>query len=160
MITLETDIVLTAAEETKHTITTSDGKTIHKKMASNPLKFQPSKKADETRKPTKRCTRCGLFSNDDLCDTHKKVNSEEQKKLTSTKTLPTKPAKQTKEIPDIFIISKSPKPKNYRPRQISTPKSPSRPISSTATATQTNQQTSRKTAKHQPFHHRSDAARS
>ena len=53
---------LTAAKETKHTITTTEEKIIHKKLASNPLKFPPSKKADETRKPTKRCTRCGRFS--------------------------------------------------------------------------------------------------
>ena len=59
----KTDKILTAAKETKHTITRTNGKTIHKKLASNPLEFQPSKKAEETRKPTKRCTRCGLFSN-------------------------------------------------------------------------------------------------
>ena len=100
----KSDKILTAAKETKHTIITTDGKTIHKKLASNPLKFQPSKIADETRKPTKRCTRCGRFSNEDLCDTHKRVKSEQQKQSTSTKTFPTMPAKQTEEIPDITII--------------------------------------------------------
>ena len=97
----KTDKTLTAAKETKHTITTIDGKTIHKKLASNPLKFQPSKKADEIRKPTKRCTICRRFSNE---DTHKRVKSEQQKQSTSAETFPTMPAKQTEEIPDITII--------------------------------------------------------
>ena len=47
----KTNKILTAANETKHTITTTDGKVIHKKLASNPLKFQPAKKnrkAEET----------------------------------------------------------------------------------------------------------------
>ena len=52
----ETDKILTAAKKTKQIITTTAGKTIHKKLASNPFKFQPSKKADESRNPTKRCT--------------------------------------------------------------------------------------------------------
>ena len=103
----KTDKILTAAKESKHTITTTDGKTIHRKLASNPLKFQLSKKADETRKPTKRCTRCGRFSNEDLCDTHKRVKSEQQKQSTSAETFPTMPAKQTEEIPDITVISDS-----------------------------------------------------
>ena len=68
----KTNKILTAARETKHPITKTDGKTIHKKLASNPLKFQLSKKAEEARKPTERCTRCGRFSNEELCDTHKR----------------------------------------------------------------------------------------
>ena len=103
----KTDKILTAAKETKNTITTTDGKTIHKKLASNPFKFQPSKKADETRKPTKRCTRCGRFSNEDLCDTHKRVKSDQQKQSTSAETFPTMPDKQTEENPDITVISDS-----------------------------------------------------
>ena len=39
----ETNKSLTAAIESKHTITTTDGKTIHKELSSSPLKFQPSK---------------------------------------------------------------------------------------------------------------------
>ena len=104
---LKTDKTLTAAKKNKHTITTTDGNTIHKKLESNPLKFQPPKKADETRKPTERCTRCGRFSNEDLCDTHKRVKSEQQKQSTSTEKFPTMPAKQTEKIPDITIISDS-----------------------------------------------------
>ena len=103
----KTDKILTAARETKHTITTTDGKTIHKKLASNPLKFQPLKKTEETRKPTKQCTRCGQFSNGELCDTHKRVKSELQKQSTSSETFPMMPAKQTKKIPDVTIISDS-----------------------------------------------------
>ena len=103
----KTDKFLTAAKETKHTIKTTDGKIIHKKLASNPLKFQPSKKADASRKPTKRCTRYGRFSNVDLSDTHKRVKSQQQKQSTSAETFPKMPAKQTEEIPDITIISDS-----------------------------------------------------
>ena len=43
----------------------------------------------------------------DLCDTHKRVKSEQQKQSTSAETFPTMPAKQTEEIPDITIISDS-----------------------------------------------------
>ena len=103
----KTDKILTAARETKHTITTTDGKTIHKKLASNPLKFQPMKKNEEIRKPTKRCARCGRFSNEELCDTHKRIKSELQKQSTSSETFPMMPAKQTEKNPDVTIISDS-----------------------------------------------------
>ena len=103
----KTDKTLTAARETKHTITTTDGKIIHKKLASNRLKFQPLKKNEETRKPTKRCTRCGQFSNGELCDTHKRIKSELQRQATSSETFPMMPAKQTEKIPDVTIISDS-----------------------------------------------------
>ena len=103
----KTDKILTAAKETKHTITTTEGKLIHKKLASKPLKFQPSKKPDETRKPTTRCKRCGRFSNGDLCDTHKRLyhKQDDQKKPTSATTFPTMPAERPKIIPDITTIS-------------------------------------------------------
>ena len=35
----KTNKILTAVKETDHTVTTFDGKTIHKKLASKPLKF-------------------------------------------------------------------------------------------------------------------------
>ena len=94
----KTDKILTAAKETKHTITTTEGKLIHKKRASKPLKFQPSKKPDETRKPTMRCKRCGRFSNGDLCDTHKRLynKQDDQKTSTSGMTFPTMPAERPK----------------------------------------------------------------
>ena len=43
----KTNKLLTAVKETKHTITTSEGKTIHKKLASKPIKFQLSRKPEE-----------------------------------------------------------------------------------------------------------------
>ena len=45
----KTNKLLTAVKETKHTITTSEGKTIHKKLASIPVKFQLSRKPEEKR---------------------------------------------------------------------------------------------------------------
>ena len=103
----KTDKILTAAKETKHTITTTEGKLIHKKLASKPLKFQPSKKPDETRKPTMRCKRCGRFSNGDLCDTHKRLynKQDDQKTSTSGMTFPTMPAERPTVTPDITTIS-------------------------------------------------------
>ena len=104
----ETNKILTAASETKHTITTTDGKDVHKKLASNPLKFQPAKKAEEPRKPTNRCTRCGRFSHDDLCDTHKRIRSEQQGQSTSAdKTILTMPIERSEVRPDITVISDS-----------------------------------------------------
>ena len=46
----KTNKTLTAIKETDHTVTTADGKILHKKLASNPLKFQPPKKPEEARK--------------------------------------------------------------------------------------------------------------
>ena len=104
----KTNKILTASNETKHTITTTDGKVIHKKLASNPLKFQPAKKTEEPRKPTNRCTRCGRFSHDDLCDTHKRIRSEQQGQSTSAdKTIPTMPIERPEARPDITVISDS-----------------------------------------------------
>ena len=40
----KTNKILTAANETKHTITTTDGKVIHKKLASGPLNFSQQRK--------------------------------------------------------------------------------------------------------------------
>ena len=79
-----------------------------KKLASNPLKFQPTKKAEEPRKPTNRCTRCGQFSHDDLCDTHKRIRSEQQGQSTSAdETIPTMPIERPEVRPDITVISDS-----------------------------------------------------
>ena len=69
----KTNKMVTAGKETKHTVTTSEGKIIHKKLASKPIKFQLPKKLEEKRKPTNRCIRCGKFSQGDYCDTHKRV---------------------------------------------------------------------------------------
>ena len=43
-------------------MTTAEGKVIHKKLASKPLKFQPSMKSEETRKPTNGRRRCGTLA--------------------------------------------------------------------------------------------------
>ena len=106
--------ILTAAGETKHTITTTDGKTIQKKLASNPPIFQPSKEAEGARMSTKRCTRFGRFSDEKPCDTHKRLMLENKKlgdqnkqPTSASKTFPTMPSKQTEEIPDITIRSDS-----------------------------------------------------
>ena len=40
-----------------------------KKLPSNPLNFQPSKKSEGARKPTNRCRRCGKYSHGKYCDT-------------------------------------------------------------------------------------------
>ena len=102
----KTNKIFTAAKETKYTVTTTDGKVIHKILASNPLKFQPTKKAEEPRKPTNRCTRCGRFSHYDLCDTHKRIRSEQQGQSTSAdKTMPTMPIERAEVRPDITVIS-------------------------------------------------------
>ena len=69
----KTNKILTAVNEFKHTVTTSEGKIILKKLASKPIKFQLSRKPEEKRKPTNRCVRCGKFSQGDYCDTHKRV---------------------------------------------------------------------------------------
>ena len=65
--------MLTAIKETKHTVTTSEGKTIHKKLASKPVKFQLWRKPEEKRRPTNKCRRCGKFCQGEICDTHKRV---------------------------------------------------------------------------------------
>ena len=69
----KTNKMLTGIKETKHTITTSEGKTIHKKQASKPVKFQLSRKPEEKRRPTNKCRRCGKFCQREFCDTHKRV---------------------------------------------------------------------------------------
>ena len=93
----KTDKTLTAVKETKHTVTTSEGKVKHKKLASNPIKFQLPKKSEEKRKPTNRCTRCGQFSQGDYCDTHKRVygDPKDTDEPSSSYTLPTMPQKRS-----------------------------------------------------------------
>ena len=90
----KTNKILTAVNETKHTITTSDGKIIHKKLASKPIKFQLLKKPEEKRKPTNRCVRCGKFSQGKYCDTHKRVYGTADEPGCSY-TLPTMPEKRS-----------------------------------------------------------------
>ena len=65
--------MLTAVKETKNTVTTSEGKTKHKKLESKPIKFQLSRKPEERRKPTNRCRGCGKFCQREYIDIHKRV---------------------------------------------------------------------------------------
>ena len=48
----KTDKILTAIKGTDYTVTTSEVKIIHKKLACKPLKFQTSKKTDEPKRTT------------------------------------------------------------------------------------------------------------
>ena len=103
----KTDKILTAAKETKHTITTTDGKTIHKKLASDSLKNFSHQRTLMKQGNLPKNAQDGDASATKTCDTHERVKSEQQKQSTSAETLPTMPAKPTKEIPDITIISDS-----------------------------------------------------
>ena len=93
----KTNKPLTAVKETKHAITTSEGKTIHKKLASKPIKFQLSRKPEERRKPTNRCRRCGKFCQGKYCDTHKRVYviPRDSQEPPSSHTLPTTPQERS-----------------------------------------------------------------
>ena len=90
----KTNKILTAVNETKHTITTSDGKIIHKKLASKSIKFQLPKKPEEKKKPTNRCVRCGKFSQGKYCDTHKRIYGTTDEPGCSY-TLPTMPERRS-----------------------------------------------------------------
>ena len=109
----KTNKTLTAIKETNHSVITSDRRTIHKKLASNLIQFQASKKLEDNRKPTKRCKRCGRFSNDEFCDTHKRTMAENRKdnneteKASSSRTLPTMPARETMDMPEVTVVSDS-----------------------------------------------------
>ena len=82
----KTNKILTAVNETKHTITTS--------KTSKPIKFQLPKKPEEKKKPTNRCVRCGKFSQGKYCDTHKRVYGITDEPGCSY-TLPTMPEKRS-----------------------------------------------------------------
>ena len=98
---------LTAVQETGHTITTADGKIIHKKLASNPRKFQPPRKPEESRKPTSRCRRCGKFSQGDFFETHKRLISErlEKDEASTSKSFPKMPNCDVEEERTVITIT-------------------------------------------------------
>ena len=79
----------------------------NKKVTSNPLKSQRPKETEEARKPTKICTRCDHFSNDEFCGTHKRITAENKKehnetvKASSSKPFPTM---LTRELPEVTLI--------------------------------------------------------
>ena len=95
----KTNKMLTAIKETKHTITTSEGKTIHKRLASKPVKFQLSRKPEEKRRcqHTNKCRRCGKVCQGEFCDKHRKVYGipEGQQEPCSSQTLPMMPQKRS-----------------------------------------------------------------
>ena len=88
---------LKAIKETEHTITTSEGRVIHKKLASKPIKFQFLRKPEERRKPTNGCSRCGKFCQGEYCDTHKRVYGipQDRQQASSSHNLPTMPQKRS-----------------------------------------------------------------
>ena len=93
----KTNKSLTAINETNHTVTTSDGRTIHKKLASKPLKFQTPRKQDEPKKVITRCKRCGTFSSGKFCETHRHLdnnNNDAEEGPSTSRTLPTMPTKK------------------------------------------------------------------
>ena len=53
-----------------------EGKIIHKKLASKPLKFQTSRKTDEQKRAISRCRRCGKLSSGEYCETHRRLRAE------------------------------------------------------------------------------------
>ena len=93
----ETNKILTAVKETGHTITTSEGRVIHKKLASKPLKFQTSRKTDEQIRAISRCRRCGKFSSGEFCETHQRQDSNNNaadNEPSTSHALPTMPMKK------------------------------------------------------------------
>ena len=104
----EVNKTLTDVRETGHTITTADEKTVHKKLASNPLKIQPPQKPEESRKSTSRCRRCGKFSQGDFCETHKRLISEKLVKdeASTSKSFPKIPNRDAEEERTVITITK------------------------------------------------------
>ena len=97
----KTNKILTAVAETDHTVTTSEGRVIHLKMASRPLKFQTSRKPEEPRKATNRCHRCGKFSSGELCETHLRIRAHTTEGTTCPHTLSKKCPRRVREINQI-----------------------------------------------------------
>ena len=92
----ETNKTLTAVKESDHTITTSEGRIIHKKIASKPLKFQTSRKTDDQKRAITRCRKCGKFSGGELCETHQRQdtnNNAADNEPSTSHTIPKMPAK-------------------------------------------------------------------
>ena len=93
----KTNKLLTAVKETDHTITTSEGRVIHKKLASKPLKFQTSRRTEEQIRAITRCRKCGKFSHGEFCETHQRQdlnNNTHDSDPSTSHTLPTMPAKK------------------------------------------------------------------
>ena len=85
---------------------------IHRKLVSNPLKFQQSKRSEEARKPTNQGRRCGRFSHDEHCETHKRLMAErfgktgqQQDKADTSKSFPKMPMREQEEHTVITITT-------------------------------------------------------
>ena len=99
---LGTNKILTATNEPDHSVTTSEGRILHKKLASNPLKFQTSRRTNEQKRVVNRCRRCGKFSTGELCETHQHLgtggqasnNNIADNEPSTSHTLPTMPMKK------------------------------------------------------------------
>ena len=108
----KTNKILTAVAETGHTITTSEGRIIHKNLASMPLNFQTSRKPEDQRKPRNRCRRCGKFSSGERCETHLRLEATRQddnnnEPSTSHTTMPTMPAKKKRPYNRVVMCDSS-----------------------------------------------------
>ena len=108
----KTDKILTAIKGTDRTVTTSEGKVIHKKLASKPLKFQTFKKTDEPKRTINRCRRCGKFSNGEYCETHQRLNTEDPNNNTeeapgTSYTLPKMPMKKQPKYNRVVVYDSS-----------------------------------------------------
>ena len=107
----KTNKILTALKETDHIVTTADGKVIHKKLESNPLKFLLSKRSEETRKPTNQCRRCGWFSQEEYCESHKQLMAEsaskikQQEEAGTSKSFPETPMREPEEHTVIMVTT-------------------------------------------------------
>ena len=109
----KTNKVLMAIRESGHTITTSEGKIVHKKLASKPIKFQLSKKPNEQRKPTSRCRRCGKFSQREYCDKEESKNCDPETDNTDEEDSDTQTTPYAEDIvPD---GGKHPRPEKCKP---------------------------------------------
>ena len=101
----ESNRILTAVKETEHTVITADGNVIHKKLASTPLNFQPSKKSEEARKPANRCRRCGRFSEDEYYETVAESSSKTGQQQDETSTSKSFPKLSMREQEKYIVIT-------------------------------------------------------
>ena len=106
----KTNNFLTAVKETDHIITTSEGRVIHKNLASKPLKFKTSRKTDEQRRAISRCRKCGKFSSGELCETHQRQdpnNNASDNEPSTSHVLPTMPMKKKQHHNRVVIYDSS-----------------------------------------------------
>ena len=108
----KTNKISTAVAETGHTVTTSEGRVIHKKLASRPLNLQTSRRPEDQRRPTNRCRRCGKFSSGELCETHLRLEAAKQddnnnEPSTSHTTMPTMPTKKKRAYDRVVMYDSS-----------------------------------------------------